>query len=167
MIDRTEDMRSSEALKNWKECNEVTMSFLESVPEKIYPNKPFQPRFRPFSWEFACLLTTRQMYINGIKCGNLDGNSECVPEKEAEEYSKEKMKIELARTDELIHEIIKGKEKTITFFGKKTSTPALMSWLMQHEQLHFGKLMIYAAQAGLDQPKELKKMWGEGSFSKS
>lgn len=157
-------MQSDESLKNWKECNEVTAAFLSSIPEKIYHNKPFQPRFRSFSWEFACLLTTRQMYINGIKCGKLDGNSECTPEKEAEEYSKEKMKTELARTDERIQAIIRGKEKKVIFFGKKTSIPALMSWLMQHEQLHFGKLILYSAQAGLTIPAQLKKMWGEGSF---
>lgn len=160
-------MQSDESLINWKECNEVTIAFLSGIPEKIYLNKPFQPRFRSFSWEFACLLTTRQMYIHGIKSGKLDGNSECTPEKEAEEYSKERMKTELARTDKLIREIIEGKEKKVLFFGKETSTPALMSWLMQHEQLHFGKLMIYAAQAGITQPKELKKMWGEGSFLES
>ena len=159
-------MQATEALKNWKECNEVTMAFLGSIPKRIYHNKPFKPRLRSFSWEAACLLTTRQMYINGIKCGKLDGNSECAPEKEAEEYSKEKMKTELDHTDKLIQEIIKGKESTVMYFGKETSTLALMSWLMQHEQLHFGKLMIYAAQAGIKQPTTLKKMWGETSFSK-
>ncbi|MEK6846443.1 MAG: hypothetical protein AABY26_06805 [Nanoarchaeota archaeon] len=39
-----------------------------------------------------------------------------------------------------------------------------MSWPLQHEQLHFGKLMLYCAQAEISLPISLKKMWGEESF---
>jgi len=157
-------MKISEALDNWDACDELTMKFLGLIPVGLYHTKPFEPRFRSFAWEFACLLTTRQMYVNGIGIGKLDGNTPCVPEKEATEYSLEKMKMELEKTDKAIMGIIKGKEGQIDFFGKKTSSTAVISWLMQHEQLHYGKLMLYFSKSGLELPLELKKMWGEGSF---
>lgn len=82
-------------------------------------------------------------------------------QEDAEKLSKEELKKKLREVEKEITEIIKNKEhQEISFFGAKTDKLALLSWLCQHEQLHFGKLMLMCAQAGISQSKKIKEMWG-------
>lgn len=47
-------------LKNaWRNCNAATTGFAANVPERMWRTKPFEPRFKLFAWEFACLTRTR------------------------------------------------------------------------------------------------------------
>ncbi len=102
------------------------------------------------------------MYINGFKNKNLDGKTKATSDEEAEKMSKKEIMKSLENTNKDIIEIIKDKEvKEITFFNRKATKLNVISWLMQHEQLHFGKLMIYYARANIKQSKSLKSMWGD------
>lgn len=148
-------------LSNWQQCCEVTEEILHLISEEFYFQKPFSTRFKSFAWEFACILTTREMYLNGLKYGKLNGKTPSMLQKEAAKLSKKEMKRKLKKMEKEITKIMKNKtHQEITFFGVKTDKLAILSWLCQHEQLHFGKLMLYCAQAGIPQSKRLKEMWG-------
>ena len=67
----------------------------------------------------------------------------------------------LNETNKKIKKIIKDKDTNLVeFFENKTSKFSIISWLMQHEQLHYGKLMIYLANLNIKRPKSFKSMWG-------
>lgn len=152
-------------LENWQQIDAVTVEFFRNIPENTYYQKPFSPRFKSFAWEFACILTTREMYLNGMKYGKLNAQTPSMTQEKAETLSKKEMVKKLKELESEITKIIKSKEQQkILFFGTNTDKQVLLSWLCQHEQLHFGKLMLYCAQAGIAQPKSLLRMWGEGSF---
>jgi len=156
-----------ELSENWQEVNSVTLQFLKNIPSEQYHSKPFVERFTTFSWEFACLLTTREMYINGFKSGKLDGGTSCSLEKEIEELNKEEMLKKIIVTEKVIEQFISdAKIIEINFFGRKTRKDVVISWLLQHEQLHFGKLLLYCAKSGIAIPTALQEMWGKESFKK-
>ncbi|MBS3152812.1 hypothetical protein J4230_05380 [Candidatus Woesearchaeota archaeon] len=160
-------MEEKDFLENWRWCNKITIEILKNTPNNVYFSKPFKNRFKSFAWEFACLLTTREMYINGFKNNNINKNTKATSNEEAEKFSKEQIIKELEKTNKSIEKIIKdNKIKEIKFFGNKTSKLSCISWLMQHEQLHFGKLMLYCAQLDIKQSNSLKIIWGESSFKK-
>jgi hypothetical protein len=37
-------------------------------------------------------------------------------------------------------------------------------WLLQHERIHHGKLLIYASKADLNLPESFVKTWGPSNF---
>lgn len=153
-------------LKTWKQVNATSLDLLKCIPEETYHTKPFSPRFRSFSWEFACLLTTRKMYLLGIKQGKLNSQTECQNDDEISKLSKKEMLRSLEETGtEILRMISDPKIKEIEYFGEKSSKLNVISWLFQHEQLHFGKLIIYLAQAEIEIPDSLRKMWGTQSFT--
>lgn len=154
-------------LENWNICNKVTLDILENIPTKLYFQKPFNDRFTSFSWEYSCILTTREMYINGIEKLVLNGKTKCLSENLAEKISQQLMKNKLKKLDSKIKNIILHKNnQKINFFGALTPIPQVISWLLQHEQLHFGKLMLYCAKVNIPQSQFLLKMWGKDSFVK-
>ncbi len=158
-------MQSTDFLDNWNALNEVTLDILKSIPENQYTARPFNHRFRSFAWEFACLVTTRQMYVNGFTIGKINTDSISESEESVQGLKKEEVKEKLSESSKAIRAIIRNKRiDTVDFFGKKTAKLSVISWLLQHEQLHFGKLVLYLAKAELLIPKSLQAMWGEGSF---
>lgn len=159
-------MHIDDIIANWNECHKTTLSFLKKIPSRKFHLKPFEPRFKSFAWEFACLITTRQMYINGFKEGKLNGRTFAAPTENVEKINKEQAIKYLFETDKSIKQVMFDKEiDFIIYFGEKTSKFAVISWLMQHEQFHYGKLVLYLAQAEIKQPKSIKDMWGKNSFS--
>ena len=158
-------MISKEQMANWDELNNVTLSFLKMIPSQNYHQKPFPSRFRSFAWEFACLYTTREMYLVGLKEEKIDETITTTSEKEAELWDKKTMKKKLEEINLQLKKILNEKE-CIVFWGKKTPTSLVLSWLCQHEQLHFGKLILYCANKEIAQPTSLMKMWGKESFQK-
>lgn len=150
-------------LSNWSQVNELTLDFLKKIPEEKFDKNPFGKRFKSFAWEFACILSTREGYLRGFGFGKLDGS--CFSQDR--ELSKKEFLKKLEETNEKILRILGDKKiKGITYFGDKTSKESVFSWLMQHEQMHYGKLVLYFAQAGISLPDSLVKMWGQ-SFRKS
>ncbi|HIH25965.1 hypothetical protein J4476_00510 [Candidatus Woesearchaeota archaeon] len=148
-------------LNNWKQCNKVTVDILKSIPDNFYNKKPFGKRFTTFAWEFSCILTTREMYMKGLNKGELNGETEQQPMSQVEKLTKNDLIKKLESTNKNILKVINNNEiKGVKFFGNKTNKISILSWLMQHEQLHYGKLMIYLAQIGIERPKSFKEMWG-------
>ncbi|MBS3148995.1 hypothetical protein J4219_09040 [Candidatus Woesearchaeota archaeon] len=152
-------------LVNWQSCHKTTSDFLNSTSDSILRTKPFHSRFRSFAWEFACLVTTRQMYISGFMKGKIDETSACDSEKSIELSSQLTVKTLLEETNKQIGQIITNEKiRTVNFWGTKTDKLAVLSWLMQHEQLHYGKLILYLAQVNQKLPSSIKEMWGRSSF---
>ena len=144
-------------MDNWKEINKLTLDFLKSISDSKYHKKPFASRFKSFSWEFACILSTRKMYLLGIKQGKLDGNTFCENDNELSKLSKSQIIKELIKTNK---QVLSLKNKTIIYFGKKVRLNEILSRLMQHEQLHHGKLLLYFSKANIKIPKTFFEMWG-------
>ena len=110
-------MEEKDFLENWRWCNKITIEILKNTPNNVYFSKPFKNRFKSFAWEFACLLTTREMYINGFKNNNINKNTKATSNEEAEKFSKEQIIKELEKTNKSIEKIIKNnKIKEIKFF---------------------------------------------------
>ncbi len=132
---------SNRLLENWNSVDAVIQQFLDNIPEYIYSSRPFKDRFTTFAWEFTCIFTTREMYIDGFTTGKLDGNSKQSDEKYIESLTKLELKKKLEETSSKIREIITDRTKGINFFGETWQTGEVISYLLQHEQLHFGKLI--------------------------
>lgn len=152
-------------INNWNEVNSVTIGFLQNIPSQNYLKKSFDNRFRSFAWEFACLYTTREMYAQGIEKGKIDETITVTSESEAESWDQTIMKKKLEEINVKLMGLV-SRKKEILFWGKKTSVEVVVSWLCQHEQLHFGKLMLYCAASDITLPPLLKEMWGKDSFKK-
>lgn len=156
-----------EILENWDEVNQTTLDLLRVIPEDKFHTKPFKQRFKSFSWEFSCILTTRLGYIQGIKSRKIDNSCFIEDDSIIEKSNLKDIWKKLEETNIIIQEIIENlNEKEINYFGEPTNIFAVLSWLLQHEQFHFGKLLLYLSQSKIEIPKSLKIMWGEESFER-
>lgn len=156
------DNRLIQNLKNsWRNCNSSTVGFLANIPSDKLKEKPFDPRFKSFAWEFSCLVRTRYCYLEALKTGKLNfADREGIPiKKDLERESKQQL---LQRLSDLTNDFIKEIEKI-----NNAEKVDLVNWLYQHERIHHGKLMLCLTQANLKLPKSFTKTWGESSFPKS
>lgn len=153
------DKRLIQDFKNsWRNCNAASTDFAEKIPLEKWPIKPFDPRFKSFAWEFACIVRTRLCYLKGLKTGKLDfSDQEDILNKEIlETYSKKEI---LELLSQLTNDFIIEIERINSSEGIK-----LINWILQHERIHHGKLILYFSQIGLEIPKSFKKTWGESNF---
>jgi uncharacterized damage-inducible protein DinB len=155
-------LMKTDFIENWKEIQKTTLELIDFISEDLFDSKPFPNRFKSFSWEFSCIISTRLGYINGFREKNLDENSFV----EDKKMDKSEMREKLITTYSEILQILNSDEKEIVYFGKQTNKFAIISWLFQHEQFHYGKLILYFAKKNIDVPSSLKEMWGESSFKK-
>jgi hypothetical protein len=159
------DLLLKNLIDNWNEVNQTTLDLLNSLPEQYYHSKPFQPRFKSFAWEFSCVFSTRVGYIKGLSEKVLDEKCFQEDDKKLEKLSKKEIIQKIKETNTKIIEIIKDEKiKTIDYWNKKSTKEITISWLMQHEQLHYGKLILYFSKLNLKIPKLLQEMWGKESF---
>lgn len=92
------------------------------------------------------------MYVNGLRNFRLSASVDSLCEYDAVKLSKKEMLKKLGETDKEIIKIIQNREiQEIDFFGEKIDKFFCISWLLQHEQLHFGKLMLYCANLKIHQ----------------
>jgi len=146
-------------LKNsWRNCNASTRGFAQVVPSENWHSKAFEPSFKSFSWEFACLARTRLCYIKGLETGKLDFSpQEDIPSKEAlEEKSKS-----------IILEFLNDSARTLLDKIENLESAKevdFIVWLLQHERIHHGKLLLYVSKAKFKLPETFVKTWGESNF---
>lgn len=146
---------------SWQNCNESTIGFAECVPDNVWHDRPFGKRFKSFSWEFACVLRTRMCYLKGFRTGKpVFSHQVDIPDKSLVE-NWNKMEV-VSKLKSLDVEISKQIENI-----SDQSGVGLMLWLMQHERLHQGKLILYCSQINLTLPKLFIVTWGENNFPKS
>lgn len=154
------DKRLIQNLKNsWRNCNSATSEFAQSISVEKWQDIPFNPRFKSFAWEFACLLRTRLCYLKALKVGKMDfsDDQQDVPNKEViEGYTKKQVQDLISQTT---NNFIDQIEKIDTDEQIK-----LIIWILQHERIHHGKLMLYCSNLGIELPKSFKKTWGESNF---
>ena len=132
---------------------------LRSQAENI-SQKPFDNRFTSFAWEFACLIRSRLCYLDALKTGEFNfTDREGIPNKEElVKNSKSEMLNLLSTTSTaLLSEIAQ--------IGTQDKVATII-WLLQHERIHHGKLMLYFSKADLEIPDSFKKTWGETNFKK-
>lgn len=142
----------------WQNCNGSTKAFLESIPVENYDSKPFTGRFKKFSWEFACIVRTRLCYIDAFRTSQLTfENRNEIKDKDFYEL------LAVEEMQELLHKT--GVELTQLLRDEHSEELAL--WLMQHEALHQGKLLLYNAELGIQAPQRFKSTWGEDNFKRS
>jgi hypothetical protein len=156
------DQRLIQDVKNaWRNCNSATIGFCQNVPPNKWFSKPFEPRFRSFAWEFACLTRTRYCYLKSLKANipPLFSHQEDIPDKEV-----------LTKMDkkEIINHLKQLSGKLLTEIEQLKSPDQInkIIWLLQHERIHHGKLMLYFSNAELKLPESFVKTWGEANFPK-
>lgn len=158
-------------LKNaWRNTNSATAGFLQSVPAENIKTKPFENRFTEYTWEFACLIRTRLCYIDELKTGiqNFSSRPE-IPEKETlMTLQKSELLDKLSQTSnaiiEQIEKISLALEKGEGQGEGASNKLGRIIWLLQHERLHQGKLLLYHAKSNYKIPASFKKTWGESNF---
>jgi len=154
--------KTIQGLKNsWRNSNSSTIGFAKSVPTNKWKSKALENRFRSFAWEFACLARTRMCYLKALRTGELIfSHQEDIPDKSVlENEGKSEIVNILEKTArEVLKEIecLENEEKM-----------GLIIWLLQHERVHHGKLMLYNSLANFKLPKTFVKTWGESNFSKT
>lgn len=143
----------------WKNANAATIGFAVNIPPSQWEVKPFNPRFKSFAWEFACLSRTRMCYLKGLKTGQLTFSHQGdIPDKEVfERMTKREILDNLRR---LSRDILKEIEKV------KSENAGMVVWLLQHERVHQGKLILYLSEANFKLPKSFIMTWGESNFPK-
>lgn len=154
-------------IDNWKNCNSHTIEFASKVPAGVWNTKPFDPYYKSFAWEFACIARTRACYIKGLKKGVLNfGMQDGVPSKEEFTRIPKKKSIDIMRkqSKEFVSILKDPKINSTNVLGKKKDKLEIISMLMQHERLHHGKLILYFSKAGLKYPDSFVKTWGESNF---
>lgn len=154
-----ENGRLIQELKNaWRNSNSATAGFLAGVPAEVLHTKPFNPRFTSFAWEFACLTRTRYCYLDGLRTGKVDfSDREGIPNKD--QLAQESNGQFQERLSQTSNDILTEIEKI-----NSSDQVATISWLLQHERVHHGKLMLYLSIAGLPLPESFVKTWGESNF---
>lgn len=155
------DKKLIQDLKNaWRNCNCATIDFCQSVPSDKWLNKPFELRFRSFAWEFACLTRVRYCYLKALRTGVFLFNyQEDIPDKDI--LAKMNKQEVLMRLQNLSKELLLEIEKIKTNYQIQR-----VIWLLQHERIHQGKLMLYFSNADFKLPKSFVKTWGEANFPK-
>lgn len=153
------DKRLLQNLKNtWKNCNNASSGFLTNVPVSQLVTKPFEPRFTSFAYEFACLAHTRLCYIEALKTGVANfSDQRGIPSKAS---------LQAASKSQLISLLSQASNEILAEIDALKSPAGLnfIEWLLQHERLHQGKLIVYVSQAGYRLPESLVKTWGESNF---
>jgi hypothetical protein len=153
------DLNLLQELKNaWRNTNAATSGFLSNIPSEKVGEKPFEKRFKSFSWELACIIRTRLCYLDELKTGvpNFE-DREGIPNKDLlMKESKAKMLELLSETSNNLLEKIEKIEDS--------HKVARIIWLLQHERIHHGKLMLYLSQTDFKLPESFIKTWGESNF---
>ncbi|MBN1162528.1 hypothetical protein JXA34_02155 [Patescibacteria group bacterium] len=143
---------------HWHNCNQATTEFAKAVPADRWSEKAFDPRFKSFSWEFSCLVRTRLCYLKAFQTGYLEfRHQEDIPDKDVvmswdKNYILEKLEVTSIGIFKEI-EVLDTPEKV-----------DMATWLLEHERIHQGKLILYFAKTELLIPEEFKKTWGQENF---
>jgi len=156
------DKRIIQDLKNtWRNVNQATIGFANSVPSANWSSRPFAPRFKAFAWEFACLTRTRMCYLKALRTGILKFSPQ--------EDILDKQTLLNFPKNEIVTQLQKLAREILSEITKIDSPQSvkLIYWLFQHERLHHGKLILYHSQAGFKLPKSFVKTWGESNFIKA
>ncbi len=143
----------------WRNCNAATLGFANAVPEGNLQTKPFEPRFKSFSWEFACITRTRVAYSLGLQTGKLSFAAEHGLQDKAELAKRSKANI--------LDDVIQSSANILLEIGRIDSPERenMLTWLLQHERIHHGKLLLYCSNMKLKLPGSFVKTWGKENFS--
>ncbi len=147
-----------EQRKQWRNCNVSTIEFAKNIPEHIWSERAFGNRFKSFAWEMACITRTRICYLNALKTGKLAFARQVgIPDKNFLENESKGQSVK--RLSSLAREILKEIE-----VSRVENKVEFLSWLMQHERIHQGKLLLYFSYIKLKLPKSFIKTWGRENF---
>ncbi|HOU76328.1 MAG TPA: DinB family protein [Candidatus Dojkabacteria bacterium] len=156
------------SLNNWKWLDDQTLTFAKNIPSNKWHTKPFEPRFKSFACEFACILNARLAYIEFFKditrtriMGYSKGRKEKI-----EQYSKNEVFNELLKCSE---EINKGWnnwaiEERECFEMKNVLGLTIFDAMKQHERIHHGKFILYFAKVKIEIPESFRIGYGESNF---
>lgn len=153
------DKKIIQSLKiSWKNCNSATLDFANSVPASSWQSKPFQFRFKSFAWEFACITRTRFCHLEAFKTGRLlFAERSSAPKKS--NLEKEPKAIIIKELNKLGTSLLREIDAVDSI--QKVD---FITWLLQHERVHQGKLILYFATSGLKTPNSFKNTWGRSNF---
>lgn len=139
---------------NWQDCHKTSLECAELVPKELWSTKPFDPRFKSFAWEFACLARTRLCYLKSMDTGRLNFSTQ--PDIPDRTVFVDSSKEEVIKHLNSAYKQLRSKIEQI----EDADQVSFVAWLLQHERIHHGKLVLYLAQADLELPPTFAETWG-------
>ncbi|MFX1316573.1 MAG: DinB family protein [Promethearchaeota archaeon] len=147
----------------WKLFRKLTYDLLESLSEKML-SKTVSKNMGSIGKQFRHLGDVQLCYNEAIKNGKIDFSK--YRRDYSIENSKLKLKQFLGKMDEEMYLLIeKNKNVEIDWGFAKVSLVEHMNFLIQHEILHHGELIVYMRSLELRFPKSWEDIWGPLNLS--
>ena len=147
-----------EKLNDWQMMRKLTLDLLESLPEdklKLSIGK----NMGTLGKQFRHIGDVQHCYNEAIKTGKIDFTK--YKRDYSIESSKQKLKQFLNDMDkEMLDLIEKNKDKLIDWEFAKIPLIQHITYLIQHEILHQGELIVYIRTLGFEFPESWKETWG-------
>jgi uncharacterized damage-inducible protein DinB len=145
-------------LDSWKLIRNLTYDLLESLPESML-NKTVGKNMGTIGKQFRHIGDVQLCYNYAIKNQKIDFSNYC--RDYSIENSKLKLKQFLEEMDEQMYNTIeKDINNEIDWGFTKISLIEHINFLIQHEILHHGELIVYIRTLGLKFPKSWEEIWG-------
>jgi uncharacterized damage-inducible protein DinB len=144
-------------LEEWNSIRKLTLDLLDELPsDKL--NFTVGKNMGTIGKQYRHIGDVQLCYIEAIKSKKIDFGK--YRRDYSIENSKEKLKRFLEELDkEMVDLIEKNKEVKIEWFGEKVNIVKHINYLIQHEILHHGELIVYLRTLGLKFPKSWE-LWG-------
>jgi len=144
-------------LEEWKSIRKLTLDLLEIISENKL-NFTVGKNMGTIGKQYRHIGDVQLCYIEAIKTGVIDFDK--YKRDYSIENSKEKLKSFLKEMDrEMIKTIKKNPKVKIDWFGEKITLKEHINYLIQHEILHHGELIVYIRTLSLKFPKSWE-LWG-------
>ena len=150
-------------MDNWKLFRNLTYDLLESLPEKML-KETVDKNMGSIGKQFRHIGDVQLCYNEAIKTGKINFS------KYRRDYSIENSKIKLKQFLEEMDEemdllIEKNNNIQIDWGFAKVSLIEHLNFLIQHEILHHGELIVYIRSLELRFPKSWEDLWGHLNVS--
>lgn len=148
---------------SWQLCHKDTYELLSVLKDEHLSFVPKdKSEFQSLGYQFGCIISTQQAYTKMLKDRKYSNNYYFSKNKKKSIASTTKNILKLLKTTDtaLNQEINKLTDDDIfNWGGVKTPAWRVISWLIEHERLHHGQLIIYFRLADIPLPNKFKKIW--------
>jgi len=145
-------------LESWKLHRNLTYDMLEFVPDEML-KETVGKNMGSIGKQFRHIGDVQLCYIEAIRTGKIDFSK--YRRDYSIESSKEKLKQSLKELDNEMSRLLKTKKELQVDWGfMRVSLARHLNFLIQHEILHHGELIVYIRSLGLKFPKSWEDVWG-------
>ena len=152
------------AIAAWQETREHTLILLRQLSDAQLIIPFPRPLFNSFGKQFQELGVIQEAYIDAIHQGKMDFSRMSVDLDEELVISKDKLHEFLTSLDSQLTGLLKDVQDPYQSIDWHLGddNPTLLEhiyWLVQHETLHHGQLVVYCYLLNIAPPEKLAKAW--------